>query len=291
MNNKIFLNEKVAKKLLKNKKYGKILSAKIISEVIGADYNEVYNSIKESSEEIAFSSLVVDSTVDSLYYNDQCYFNIEFNFYCGESKKRQIESYAYVLYLSQLHSYHNYHNIKKNIQISIDSFDLFHKNEFIYNVLLMEEKHKILYNNLINFVHINIDWLNKKGYDYVVKSGTKLMKMLYFLVCGDEKKLDIIYEKDEIMKEIFSEAKKIAGLENMNLFLTEEEMKEQDQEYYYGLGKNEGLQEGLKEGIAQKEKDVILNMLKENLPLETIIKCVGLPISEVEKIIKENNID
>ena len=54
---KVFLNDKIAKKIFKNEKLGKKFSARIISDLIGADYEEVYNNIKLSSEEIAFSSL------------------------------------------------------------------------------------------------------------------------------------------------------------------------------------------------------------------------------------------
>ena len=77
MNNKnVFLNEKVAKKLFKSELYGKILSAKVISDVIEADYDEVYNNIKLSTDEISFSSKTLNSTADAIYYDDIHYFNI-----------------------------------------------------------------------------------------------------------------------------------------------------------------------------------------------------------------------
>lgn len=38
---KVFLNDKIAKKILKNEKLGKQFSARIISDLIGADYEEV----------------------------------------------------------------------------------------------------------------------------------------------------------------------------------------------------------------------------------------------------------
>ena len=45
-----FFNEKIAKKILKNKKLGKQFSARIISDTLGVDYDEIYNSIQLSSE-------------------------------------------------------------------------------------------------------------------------------------------------------------------------------------------------------------------------------------------------
>ena len=131
-NNKLFLNEKVAKKLFKNEKYGKILSAKVISDVIGASFDEVYNGINLSTDEIAFSAKTLNSTADAIYYDNTHYFNIEINFHRYHNKERQLASYTYQLYLGQLHTHKDYPKLKKIIQISIDNFDYFGYNDFIY---------------------------------------------------------------------------------------------------------------------------------------------------------------
>ena len=90
-----FLNEKIAKKLLKNEKLGKQFSARIISDTLGADYDEVYNNITLTTDEIAFTALTIGSVADVVYHDDTCYFTIEINGYNSESKKRQLESYVY----------------------------------------------------------------------------------------------------------------------------------------------------------------------------------------------------
>ena len=281
MSNKlVFLNEKIAKKLFKSEKYGKMLSAKVISSVIGADYEEVYNNITLSTDEIAFSSLTINSVADAIYYDDKCYFNIELNFYNSYGKSKQLESYVYQLYLGQLHNYRDYNNLKKVIQISIDTYDRFNKNEFIYHVSLVEEKYKIPYNDLINFIHINIDFLRKFDYTSIVNSDNELMKDLYFLVSDDEKKINTIYKEDKIMKEIVDEAKKIAGKENSFLYLSDEEIFKQDQEHYFN--------EGVKEGIIKNRKEMILNMCHQNVPVDTIALYANISSDDVLKIIKEN---
>lgn len=275
----VFLNEKIAKKLFKSEKYGKILSARVISDILEADYEEVYNNIKLSSEEIAFSALTVNSTSDVIYYNDTSYINIELNFYQSDSKKRQLDSYTYQLYLGQLHTYKNYYKIKKIIQISLDTFDYFGYDDFIYNIYFMEEKHKIIETDDIHKIHVNLAYLRKLDYTKVV-NGTKLMKDLYFLTCNDDDKLDIVYEGDNLMDEIIKEAKEIAGIEKMNLYLTDEEIHKQDEEHYYELG--------VKEGIAEKQKQVILNMNNMNMPINSISKVVNLSVQEVQSIIDES---
>ena len=279
--NKVFLNEKVAKKLFKNEKYGKVLSAIVISEVLDADYNEVFDNIKLSSEELAFSALTVNSTADIIYHDDAVYFNIELNFSNIKSKSRQLESYVYQIYLSQIHTYHNYHDIKKIIQISIDAYDFFSKDEFMYKVLLMEEKHHIPYNDLIQIFHVNLAYLRNVNYNEIVKTNNKLMKSLYFLVCNDDEKLDIVYEREDLMKEIINEAKQIAGIEKMNLYLTDEEMMKQDEEFFR--------KEGRAEGRKEEKREMIINLYNNGVSLDIISKSSGLSIDEVKKIISTNN--
>ena len=43
--------------------------------------------------------------------------------------------------------------------------------------------------------------------------------------------------------------------------------------------------EGIKEGTAQTKKEMVLNMHKDNLPLDLISKCTGLSENEIEKIV------
>ena len=62
------------------------------------------------------------------------------------------------------------------------------------------------------------------------------MKDLYFLVCGYDN-LDVVLENgDKLMKDIIDESKKIAGIEKMNLYLTDEEMMELDKKHYIEVG-------------------------------------------------------
>ena len=76
------------------------------------------------------------------------------------------------------------------------------------------------------------------------------------------------------MSEIIDEAKQIAGIEKMNLYLTDEEILKLDQEDYY------------KKGVTEAKREMIINMYNDKLPIETIAKYSNLTISEVNDIIK-----
>ena len=276
---KVFLNEKVIKKLFKNEKYGKILSAKLISDILNEDYKIVYDNIKLSTEEIAFSSKTLNSTADAIYEDDIHYFNIEFNFYRNDSKQKQLDSYTYQLYLGQLHNYKDYYKIKKIIQISIDSYDYFNHNEFMYNVFFMDDKYHEKESDDITKIHINLAYLQKLDYTDIEICGNKLMKDLYFLICENNNKLDVLYKGDVLMSEIINESKKIAGIMDLDLYMSDEELLARDQEHYY--------QKGIEEGIAKNKKEMILNMYNDKLSLDTISKYSNLSIDDVKKIIEE----
>ena len=81
------------------------------------------------------------------------------------------------------------------------------------------------------------------SYNEVEESGNRVMKALYFLVCDDDETLNKLYERDDLMKEVIKGAKEIAGIEKMNLYLTDEEMMQQDEEFFRKEGREEGRKE------------------------------------------------
>ena len=93
------------------------------------------------------------------------------------------------------------------------------------------------------------------------------------------------------MSEIMEEAKQIAGVEKMNLYLSDEELLKLDQEEYYQKGIKEGIKEGIeqgiKEGIEQNRCEMIINMYKDKMPIETIAKYSNLSIKEIKNIIDQ----
>ena len=82
------------------------------------------------------------------------------------------------------------------------------------------------------------------------------------------------------MKEIIDESKKIAGIEKMNLYLTDEEMLELDKKHYIEVGYNQGREEN--------RKEIVKSFYQNGASLELISKSTGLSIEDINKIIKEN---
>ena len=62
------------------------------------------------------------------------------------------------------------------------------------------------------------------------KLKSSLMKNLYVFVCGDKELDSIVKNGDEFMKEIAREVKEISGQDEMNFYLTDEEILELDRQ-------------------------------------------------------------
>ena len=54
-------------------------------------------------------------------------------------------------------------------------------------------------------------------------------------------------------------------------------------------GYDEGLEQGLNKGILQQKEITVLELAKDNIPVERIAKYANTTIEEVEKIIGKNN--
>ena len=152
----------------------------------------------------------------------------------------------------------------------------------------MEEKYHVAYNDLIQIFHINLDYLKNKDYNEIVKENNELMKTLYFLVCNDDKVLDIVYERDDLMKDLIKEAREKAGIKIVTAedwLLDDDELIEQVR----NEGRAEGKAEGRAEGKAENQREMIINLYNNNVSLDIISKSSGLSIDEIKKIISTNN--
>ena len=94
------------------------------------------------------------------------------------------------------------------------------------------------------------------------------------------------------MEKVVKEAKEIAGIDNLNLYLSEDEVRRLDGEEKYeegfNAGKEEGFNAGINAGIVQTRQEMIINFYNNNVPIEIIAKSSNLSLEEINKIIQNN---
>ena len=139
--------------------------------------------------------------------------------------------------------------------------------------------------NLVSY-DVFIDNIKKFCYDKGELDEYKYLLMLDMTL----EELASFYPSDEIIRE-YGDALMKYSEDTFIYPYSEEEEKEMLHNTELDLAYNEGVDAGIKEGIEQNKIDVIKNMLELKLPISTIAKSLNLKESDVEKIIKENNLD
>ena len=152
------------------------------------------------------------------------------------------------------------------------------------------------------YYEINVEKFAKFWYDNDIESVMKA-PILTMIGIKDEEELEkyskkmnnaIIKESVDNLKRLNSDAAFVYGLtpeeDEMLVRNTRDELVRREA-LAKGLaegkaeGKTEGLAEGKVEGKAEGKAEIATNLLKENYPIEKIIKVTGLTKEEIEKII------
>ena len=151
----------------------------------------------------------------------------------------------------------------------------------MYDIYLMDKKYHKIASYEIQIVHFNLDYLREL--DYTIIKENELMKNLYVFVCGlnDLDKFVNVCDGDNFVEKIVKEVKKISGEEHIIPYMTEDEMREFDRQYYGKIYREEGRRE--------KEREIIINMVNEHIDLEIISKISNLSFDEIRKIIENKN--
>ncbi len=152
------------------------------------------------------------------------------------------------------------------------------------------------------YYEINVEKFAKLWYDNDIESVMKA-PILTMIGIKDEEELEkyskkmnnaIIKESVDNLKRLNSDAAFVYGLtpeeDEMLVRNTRDELVRREA-LAKGLaegkaeGKTEGLAEGKVEGKAEGKAEIATNLLKENYPIEKIIKVTGLTKEEIKKII------
>ena len=135
---------------------------------------------------------------------------------------------------------------------------------------------------ILKIINVNLDYFDNLCYDKI-NEGDKLYKLL---TVKNKDELDML-TKNEKMLEHYSN--KLIDLSN-NKEYTEGIMDEIIEENVakqtaYLVGKDEGIEQG----IEQNKREMVVNLFKNNVPIDVISESSGLTIDEVKEIIDKSN--
>ena len=269
------INDKVIKKIFNNYNSGKKYSARIISQVLNIPEEDILNSIEVIHPNIGVNKDLVDSEADTVYETDKRIISIEYNVIDGTRTRNKNGSYICELYIKQLPNSKEYESIKPITQISIDNYDHFKKNKFLYHSVLMEESLHIVDSNLVEIYHINLPKLREIDYNEM-EDASELEKILYLFVCDDKEKLSELYEGDELMSEVMKDADKIIETLDSLLYYNSDRLNKLSRE------------DAVKEGRTEEKVVIAKKMLQDKMHLDIISKYTGLSQEEILNLKEED---
>ena len=288
-NKRGFLRDSDIKRILSvNEKVSINFFAGIIARLTKVDENKIRKNLRFIPQDVSFNNATVKSEVDHVLENDTKIFNFEFNNLYTRRNMIKNNAYVFQLYLRQISTSDEYDKIKPVTQICINSYDLYHRGDFIYHSVVMESKYLVPRENTdIDFYDINLEFLYEMSYNRI-KEGTDLEKMLYFLTCGDKKFLINLYKGDVNMTELEKQRQLVMDNFDSLLYYNRDDILPDEvkiaKEQAMKDGLKEGRREGRREGFKESQIEFVKNLISKDMDIEFICEVSNLSIDEIEKI-------
>lgn len=198
--------------------------------------------------------------------------------------EKMIERFLYYwakMYAANLKTGEKYKGLRKTISIIIvdDYMTQFKAIKKSYTKWQLREEE---YKNIIltNFCQISIIELPKAIKEYETNKEDEILQWMMFLENPEDMEVTKIMEENEDIKEAKEELDKISQDDILRRMALKADLARRDHEQCMYEAKRNGRREGRKEGKIEVAK----NMLKEGIPIDTVIKLTGLTKEEIENI-------
>ena len=285
-------NESILKDLLNS-----ILQIKIKSIEVIADAN-----LERQLESNKLGILDLKAKVD-----EETIVNIEIQIINRYNMIERTLFYWSGLYYNVLQKGADYKEIKKVIAINILDYNEFDEGPYHEIARLRREYLYKILTDKIEIHFIQIPKFKKQRKDM----KTKLDMWMDFISQIDEKEVKNAMSKNKEIKKAQEEYEYLTGDEEERriAFLREKAIRDENSIFDAGkdigfksgeehgikkgkkegieIGREQGIEIGKEQGIEQNKKEIAKSMLKEKMPIETIMKVTKLSREEIEKIEKE----
>ena len=146
---------------------------------------------------------------------------------------------------------------------------------------MFDKKSKSSLTDLIEIIFIELPKFNKAHKDY----NDKLHKWLMFLANPGGKEIEELVKSDGEIKEAMDILYEISGDKESIMLANMREKALMDEQSRLKGAKEEGIQEGIKEGSNEKAILIAKKMLKKGKSIEEVSELTELSIEEVKKLV------
>ena len=134
--------------------------------------------------------------------------------------------------------------------------------------------------------HLEIHVLELPKFTATLEENLNDLEKWLFFMEGDKEAKEALSVESSIFKEALSEIERLSQDPATVQMAISREIHLKDQIQREEDAKLMGLKEGREEGAHLRDREIILNMHKANMPSETIAQLTEIAISKVEEIIE-----
>ena len=294
------------KNLAKNPK-SKWYISKLTASILNKDENQVYkNLIILDSDLFKYIDKEKGHIADVVVLVDNYIVNYEFN-----------NKYYPTLLLDKIRYIHHLYNIYfpksslrpryKIIQVNINNFNNYNR-KYLRNTITYKDDYNRIMSRYEKIIMYSLEMIKKKWYNKTTLNKTE--KLLLLLKLSENIiELEKFIKEDEYMRKLNAKEKLLIDIYNSldNAFDYEEEKERQFNcilDYEKKLSSREGIKKGFKKGVKRgieqgieqgveqgleiARLDIAKNLIKLNMPRETILEATGLQSKEYDKLISTN---
>ena len=274
-------NDKAFKNLA-NDIHNKKFVAKIINLSTGMDFKYLNKHIRLLSQNTTEGSVLEHFNEQDVIVSieDDLKINIEMSIDNKNENILKNQITAFKLAGSSYKVSEKYDKIHAFIQIVIENYEVYHNDLLITEVALTDisSGNYEVVNNFYKEYHINLKNLSKECYNKLDEKN----KFFKFFTLDSIKELEELCEGDEIMEDALDKLKSLSSDPGFISKLEQEQIRE--------YARRVALEQEKQEIKKQEKIEMATNLLKENVDANTILKCTGLTMEELKKIIDDNGI-
>ncbi len=218
-------------------------------------------------------------TLDVLIRSNNLLINVEINTFVSNSLKRRNAGYIFRKYSELTHMGESYNSMPLVIQINLSSLN---SNKLVYKYNLYDKINNKTYIDNLEIYEFNITKIKETCYNKSSK-----YRLLSLLDCNKEE-LDLI-KGDDIVERIKNEVNYLNDDPDFIKYMSEEDearlLKNTLKEDAYQTG----IEEGIEKGSKQQKLITAKELLKNNIPIDIIIKSTGLTENEINSTKNKEN--
>ena len=252
---------------------------RLLSETLDLNVKEVYQNDIELPVENVKERV---KKLDLILNTEKGIINVEVNYNSKSEVPNRNFLFFCKLISSSIKKTESYLKVEKHIQLNLTwnlqkflSFDVTNR-KIIKCYIMDEETHQKVHDDIFEIVHINMDYFKKVWYHGNIKDENPFFMLL---AASSKEEMDKISKGDKFMEEISKKVKKL----NLDPEIVKEIVIENEDE----IIKNSIYHSGIKDGISQRNIEIVRKMMAKHMDTSVISDITGLSIEKIKALMNE----